>query len=148
MWINRVFINLANQDKNSCLTIDCNVINKNGPGRYRTKDDNPEQQVCYFNEPRNDQSYNVFISERIKSGNFEKGIYFKIDRVKSKADSGTFSAKQKLDGNGTGYDRLSERDRSTGYLPAGDKSDAKSDLQLQQRPSSRRSAKPRFLSGR
>ena len=147
MWINRVFINLANQDERNCLTIDCSGINKNGPGRYRTKADNPEQQVCYFNEPRNDQSYNVFISERIKSGNFEKGIYFKIDRVKSKTDSRTFNTKQKLDRNGTGYDRLSERDRSTDDLSAGDKRDAKSDLQLHPRTSSRWSAKPRFLSG-
>ena len=66
------------------------------------KDDNPEKQFCYFNEPRNDQVYNVFISERIKSGNFEKGIYFKIDRVKSKMDSETFNAKQKLERNGSG----------------------------------------------
>ena len=93
MWINRVFINLANQDERNCLTIDCSRTNKNGPGRYRTKADNPEQQVCYFNEPQNDQSYNVFISERIKSGNFEKGIYFRIDGVKSKTDSEAFSAK-------------------------------------------------------
>ena len=148
MWINSVFINLANQDERNCLTIDCSGINKNGRGSYRTKADNPEQQVCYFNETRNDQSYNVFINERIKSGNFEKGIYFKVDCVKSKRDSGTFSAKQKLDRNGIGYDRLSERDRSTDDLSAGNKGNAKSDLQLQPRPSSRWSAKPRFLSER
>ena len=76
MWINRLLIDLANRDERNCLTIDCSGINKNGPGRYGTKADNPEKQVCYFNEPRNDQVYNVFISERIKSGNSEKGIYF------------------------------------------------------------------------
>ena len=76
---------------------DCGGNNKNDPGRYRTQADNPEEQVCDFNEPRNDQVYNIFISERIKSKNFEKGIYFKIDRVKSKTDSETFSAKQKLE---------------------------------------------------
>ena len=113
MWINRLFIDLTNQDERNCLTIDCSGINKNGPGRYRTRADNPEKQVCYFNEPRNDQVYNVFISERIKSGNFEKDIYFKIDRVKSKTDSETFSAKQKLERNGSGNNRLSERDRGT-----------------------------------
>ena len=136
MWINRVFINLANQDQRNCLTIDCSGRNKNGSGRCRAKADNPEQQHCYITESQNDQSYNV-ISERIKSGNFEKGIYFKIDRVKSNMDSVTFSAKQKLDRNGTGYDRLSERDRSTDDLSAGDKQDGKSDLQLQPKPSSR-----------
>ena len=100
MWINRLFIDLANRDERNCLTIDCSRINKTGLGRYRTRADNPEKQVCYFNEPRNDQVYNVFISERIKSGNFEKDIYFKIDWVKSKTDSKTFSAKQKLERNG------------------------------------------------
>ena len=69
-----------------------------------TEADNPEQPICCFNEPRNDQVYNVFISERIKSGNFEKGIYFKIDQVKSKTGNKTFSAKQKLERNGSGND--------------------------------------------
>ena len=96
MWINKLFIDLANRDEGNCLTTDCRGINKNGPGRYRTKADNPEEQVYYFNQIRNDQVYLVFISERIKSGNFEKGIYFKIDRVESKTDSETFSAKQKI----------------------------------------------------
>ena len=104
IWINRLFIDLASRDERNCLTIDCSRINKNGPERYRTKTDNPEKQVCYFNGTRNDQVYLVFISERIKSGNFEKGIYFKIDRVKSKTDSETFSAKQKLERNGSGND--------------------------------------------
>ena len=79
LWIKRLFIDLVNRGQKDCLTIDCSGMNKNGLDRYRTKADNPEKQVCYFSEPRNDQIYNVFISERIKSGNFEKGIYFKID---------------------------------------------------------------------
>ena len=71
MWLNRLFINLANQDEKTCLTTCCSGNNKNGPGRHRTQADNPEKQVRYFNEPRNDQVYNIFISEQIKSGNFE-----------------------------------------------------------------------------
>ena len=74
LWISRLFIDLANPDERNCLTIDCSGTNKNGPGRYRTKADNPKKQVYYFNEPRNDQVYNVFIRKRIKPGNFEKGI--------------------------------------------------------------------------
>ena len=81
--INRLFIDLPNRDERNCLTIDCSGINKNGAGRYRKRTENAEKQVCYFNEPRNNQLYNVFIDERIKSGNFEKGVYFKIDRIKS-----------------------------------------------------------------
>ena len=62
--------------------------------------------------------------------------------------SGTFSAKQKIETNSKGYDGLSERDRSTEDLSAGDKGNTKSDLQLQPRLSSRWSAKLRFLLGR
>ena len=116
MWINKLFIGLANRDERNCLIIDCSRINKNGPERYRTKTDNPEKQVCYFNGTRNDQVYLVFISERIKSGNFEKGIYFKIDRVNNAKQS---SAKQKLERNGSDNDRLSERDRGTELFGGG-----------------------------
>ena len=35
LWLNRVFIDLANSHVKLCLTIDCGYINKNGPGRYR-----------------------------------------------------------------------------------------------------------------
>ena len=110
MRLNRLFINLANQDEKTCLTTDCSGNNKNGPGRYRIQADNAEKQVCYFNEPQNDQVYNIFISERIKSGNFEKSTYFQIDCVKSKMDIETFSVKQKLEyRNGTSNVQLSER---------------------------------------
>ena len=114
MWLNRLFINLGNQDEKTCLTIDCSGNNKNGPGQYRNQANNPEKQVCYFNEPPNDQVYNIFISKRIKSGNFEKGIYFKIECVKSKVDSETFSAKQKLEyRNGTSNVQLLEQNTGT-----------------------------------
>ena len=43
IWINRFFIDLANRDERNCLTTDRSGINKNGPGRYRTKADNPEK---------------------------------------------------------------------------------------------------------
>ena len=88
---------VANQDEKTCLTIDCSGNNKNGPGWYRTQANNLEKQVCYFNEPLNNQVYNSLISERTKCGTFEKGSYFKIDQVKSKTDSETFSVKQKLE---------------------------------------------------
>ena len=51
LWLNRVFIDLANSHERLCLTIECGYINKNGPGRYRSLADNPEKQVCYFNKP-------------------------------------------------------------------------------------------------
>ena len=62
-WLNRVFTDLANSGEKYCLTIDCSNKNKNGPGRYRTLADNPDQQVCYFNKPHDDVFHNVFISK-------------------------------------------------------------------------------------
>ena len=111
MWLTRIFFDLANQDERNYLTIDCSNVNKNGPGRYRTKTDNPDEQVCYFNEPRSDQLYNIFLSNRRKIGNFEKGIYFKIYCVQSKTDRETFTAKRTLEKNGTNSDRLLKRNR-------------------------------------
>ena len=102
--------------------------------------------IILKNETWNDQVCNVFISERIKSGNFEKGIYFKIDQVKSKTDSETFSAKQKLKRKGSGNDRLSEGDRGT-ELFGGGIGNGK-DVKQFDRSKPRQSAKPRFLSGR
>ena len=84
MWLNRIFINLAKTGAKHCLTNDCRNVNKNRPGRYRTSAYNPDQQVCHFNQPHDDELYNVFISKKIKTENFEEGIYFRIDRVQGK----------------------------------------------------------------
>ena len=81
MWLKRIF---ANTDEGHWLTISCSSENKNGPGRSRTQADDPEKQVCYFNKPCNDELFNVFISNRIKTENFSSSIYFKIDRVQGK----------------------------------------------------------------
>ena len=99
MWLNRVITDLANTDEKHCLTNGCSDVNKNGPGRYRTKADDPGKQVCYFNKPRDDELYNIFISNRIKTGIFRNGIYFKIERVQSKHE--TIDAEKTLKQDGT-----------------------------------------------
>ena len=68
MWLTRVFLDLTSQDEQNCLQINCTNVNPHGSGQYRTKADNPEKQVCCFNETHNDQVYNIFISKRIKGG--------------------------------------------------------------------------------
>ena len=94
MWLNRVFTDLANSGEKHCLIIDCSNINKNCPGRYRTLADNPDQLVCYFNKPHDEQPYNVFVSKRIKTGNLDQGIFFKIDKVRRKSENESFDAKK------------------------------------------------------
>ena len=94
MWLNMVCSDLANTDERHCLTIDCSGVNKNSPGRYRTQADDLEKQICYFNKPRDHELYNIFISNRVKTENFSKGIYFKIDQVQG--EDGTFDAEKTL----------------------------------------------------
>ena len=86
LWLNRVFTDLANSHEKLCFTIDCNYKNKTGPARYRSAADNPDEKVCYFNKPNDDEYYDVFISKRIKAENFSERIYFKIERVKGKTE--------------------------------------------------------------
>ena len=89
------------------MTIDCSYKNKNGPARYSSAADNPDEQVCYFNKPNDDEYYNVFISKRINAENFSEGIYFKIERVREKTEKENFDAKKTLE-DGTSNDRLSK----------------------------------------
>ena len=35
----------ANRNEKTCLTLDCQGINPNGPGRFRTRADNGEEQT-------------------------------------------------------------------------------------------------------
>ena len=98
---------MANSGEKHYLTIDCSTENRNGPDRYRTLADNPDQQVCYFNKPQDDIFYNVFISKRIKAENFDQGIYFKIEKVRGKTEKESFDAKKTLE-DGTSDDRLSK----------------------------------------
>ena len=88
------------------MTNDCSYKNKNGPGRYRSAANNPDEQVCYFNKPNDDEYYNVFISKRIKAENFSEGIYFKIERVRGKTEKENFDAKKTLEDSASN-DRLS-----------------------------------------
>ena len=68
LWISRLFIELANRNDKVCLTLDCSNTNKDGPRRFRTDADNPDNQVCYFNSANDEQVYNKFVSGHIKTG--------------------------------------------------------------------------------
>ena len=101
-WIHKLFVDLSNEDKRHCLTITSDVTNINGPGRFRTQASNPEKQVCYFGERKNDELYKIFNSERIKTENLNKAFYFKIVSIRSRADLGTFSADYIFEKYGSG----------------------------------------------
>ena len=42
LWISKLFIELANRDDRVCLILDNSVINKDGPGKFRTEGDKPD----------------------------------------------------------------------------------------------------------
>ena len=83
-WLNRLFFDLANTNDKICLTIDSSGVNKDGPGRFRTKADNSEFQVCYFNSKNGEQVYNESISQRINNDKNENDFHLKTARQKSK----------------------------------------------------------------
>ena len=97
LWISRLFIELANKNDKVCLTLDCSNVNKDGPGRFRTKADNPETQFCYFNTANDEQVFNRFISKRINSEKHLNDHLFEIVEVVSKFNKNLkFNANNKL----------------------------------------------------
>ena len=92
LWINKLFIDLANNKEKTFLTIDCSVVNKNGPGRVRTEANYHDKQVCCFNGQNNSQMFNFFTSTRINQQETEKGIYFQLYRDRSKTKEETVEA--------------------------------------------------------
>ena len=110
-WIHRLFIDLSNEDKRHCLTINIDVTNTNGTGRFRAQAANPEKQVCYFDERKNDELYKVFYSECIKTENFDQRIYFKIVSIQSRTNLETFSANDILEKYGAGTSGLHSQNK-------------------------------------
>ena len=113
LWINRLFIELANKSQKVCLTLDCSNTNRDGPSRFRSDADNPDKQVCYFNTPTDEQVYNEFIARRIKSKELKDEIQFEITDVKSKSNKNVvFDISSKIEKliseNGTSSGGLSE----------------------------------------
>ena len=138
---------MANSHKKHCLTIDRGYINKNGPGRCGSSAENPEKQVCYFNKPNDDVFYNTFISERIKGENFVDAIYFKIKKVRRKTDKENFDAKRTLeDGASNAESRKVFTDVKSENVNTGTKRYGDSFEHLYRKH--RKSARPKFLSGR
>ena len=85
--MNNPFIELTNRNERICLTIDSSCVYINGLGRFRTKGENPDEQVCYFNAQNDNQLFNVFVSKRINEKNSTDSIHFQIERVRCKTHS-------------------------------------------------------------
>ena len=155
LWINRLFIELANKGQKVCLTIDCSNTNRDGPSRFRSNADNPDKQVCYFNTPTDEQVYNEFIARRIKSKELKKEIQFEITDVKSKSKKNVvFDVSSKIErlvnnNNDTSTGRTSESFKfGTGETFAGRRDKTRANRDRDEGFSARENderAKPKYL---
>ena len=110
--------------------------------------DNPEIQDCYFSKPNDDVFYNTFVSEQIRGGKFDDGIYFKIEKVRGKTDKENFDTKRTLeDGASNARSNKFFDDSKSEQNGAGTKRYGHS-FEYLSRKHSRRSARRKFLSGR
>ena len=66
-WLNKLYFQISNSKKKKCLTIDTRVVNKLGPGKFRTSADYREEQICYFNRNKSDTHFTYFSSKRIQT---------------------------------------------------------------------------------
>ena len=81
------------------MSLDCRGVNPNGPGRFRTKADKPDQQAWYFKVNNKEQLYNVYINKIKDNKETNPGdIDFDIKEVKSMLQNNneTFDAKTEL----------------------------------------------------
>ena len=148
LWINRLFIELANKSQKVCLTLDCSNTNRDGPGRFRSNADNPDKQVCYFNSPTDEQVYNEFIAKRIKSKELQNEIQFEITDVKSKSNKNVvFDVSSKIEKlvNENGTSRSGLFNRATGETFARKRKDNRNFISTRE---NNERAKPKYLLGR
>ena len=121
-WVNRPFVDLTNRNEKICLTLDCRVINRNSPGKYRTKADNLKKQTCYFSVTNNDKLFKVFLSKRIKNSEAPNNkINFQIELVRSRIRNTdeTFDASSELENiisNGASISDKVEKNKAAGSL--------------------------------
>ena len=79
LWINKIFIELASNNEETCLTIDCGGVDKNGPGMFRT---DANSFAIYMDKITT--KCLMFLHVLVNQQKNEKGIYFQSDRVRSK----------------------------------------------------------------
>ena len=67
IWLNRLFFQISNSQEKTCLTVDTRNINDFGPGKFKTRADNAQEQHCYFNRSNTDSRFKCFLAKRVES---------------------------------------------------------------------------------
>ena len=81
VWLSKLYFQISNSKEKKCLTIDTSEVNELGPGKFRTSDDDGEEQTCYFNRNKSDTHFTSVIAKRIQ--NVPSTITYSIDKVNS-----------------------------------------------------------------
>ena len=67
IWVNRLYFQISNSKEKLCLTIDTRDPNDFGPGKFRTRADNGQEQHCYFNRSNTDSRFKCFLAKRVST---------------------------------------------------------------------------------
>ena len=67
VWLNKLYFQISNSKEKQCLTIDTRDINEFGPGKFKTRADNGEEQTCYFNRNKSGIHFTSFYAKRTQS---------------------------------------------------------------------------------
>ena len=70
------------------MTIDSRDVNDLGPAKFRTRADSNQEQICYCNQNKRDNSFNSFLAVRKQTSTFSD-ITFSIVKLIDKTNINT-----------------------------------------------------------
>ena len=85
--LNRLYFEISNSNKKTCLTIDCPNFNSLGPSKFRTNAESGTEQIWYYNRNRKDKSFNRLLSLRQETAN---DSIFEIKNIVEENKTGSF----------------------------------------------------------
>ena len=89
LWLNRLYFEISNSNKKSCLTIACRNFNSLGPSKFRTNAESATEHICYYNRNKKDKSFNRFLARRKQSTG--ESIIFEIKNIIEQTKPGDFA---------------------------------------------------------
>ena len=80
LCLNRLYFNISSSNKKQRQTIDTRHVNDLGSARFRTGADNNNEQVCYYNRNKKDETFNCFLALRKQTSTADKIIFNSVNR--------------------------------------------------------------------
>ena len=82
LWLNRLYFEIWNSNKKSCVTIDCHNFNSLGLSKFRTDAESGTEQICYY------KSFNRFLE--LRKDTADDSIIFEINNIVEENKTGSF----------------------------------------------------------